>query len=59
MQNKEKLQRSKSETNLKKSEGATQKHPKISIGSEPTPIIRALDQRTTEGMSGIELRNLG
>ncbi|XP_044753913.1 protein phosphatase Slingshot isoform X3 [Coccinella septempunctata] len=59
MQNKEKLQRSKSETNLKKSEGGTHKNPKVLIGSEPTPIIRALDQRTTEGMSGIELRNLG
>ncbi|XP_045475238.1 protein phosphatase Slingshot isoform X2 [Harmonia axyridis] len=59
MQNKEKLQRSKSETNLKKSEETTHKNPKVLIGSEPTPIIRAMDQRTTEGMSGIELRNLG
>ncbi|XP_063929872.1 protein phosphatase Slingshot isoform X3 [Zophobas morio] len=56
MKNKEKLQRSKSETNLKSpSEGS--KMDKIPPGSEPTPIIQALPKHAA--LSGQDLRNLG
>ncbi|XP_018574338.1 protein phosphatase Slingshot isoform X2 [Anoplophora glabripennis] len=58
MKNKEKLQRSKSETNLK-SPGS--KSEKVLAGSEPTPVIQALtksyDLEAT--MSGQDLRHLG
>lgn len=56
MKNKEKLQRSKSETNLKSPiEG--NKPDKILPGSEPTPIIQALPKHVA--LSGQDLRCLG
>ncbi|RZB54403.1 protein phosphatase Slingshot, partial [Asbolus verrucosus] len=58
MKNKEKLQRSKSETNLKSpSNDGTNKTDKILPGSEPTPIIQALPKHVA--LSGQDLRNLG
>ncbi|KAL3267741.1 hypothetical protein HHI36_006868 [Cryptolaemus montrouzieri] len=60
MKNKEKLQRSKSETNLKKTEDGVTKNPKLLRGSAPTPIVQALRKCTTEGtMSGKDLKHLG
>ncbi|KAK9889654.1 hypothetical protein WA026_007032 [Henosepilachna vigintioctopunctata] len=60
MKNKEKLQRSKSETNLKKSEDGTIKKAKMCIGGEPTPIVQALRKCTTDvTMSGRDLKHLG
>jgi protein phosphatase slingshot len=57
MKNKEKLQRSKSETNLKSPTGGDSKPDKILVGSEPTPIVRALPKHVA--LSGQDLRNLG
>lgn len=60
MKNKEKLQRSKSETNLK-SPGIVAKNERVLAGSEPTPVIQALTRsnvlQTT--LSGQDLRQLG
>lgn len=60
MKNKEKLQRSKSETNLK-SPGIVAKNERVLAGSEPTPVIQALARsnalQTT--LSGQDLRQLG
>ncbi|XP_074031380.1 protein phosphatase Slingshot isoform X3 [Leptinotarsa decemlineata] len=60
MKNKEKLQRSKSETNLK-SPGSNGKNEKVLANSEPTPIIQAFSKshniETT--MSGHDLQHLG
>ncbi|KAF2895756.1 hypothetical protein ILUMI_10416 [Ignelater luminosus] len=58
MKNKEKLQRSKSETNLK---SPSDKSERTLPGSQPTPLLQALSRsavlQTT--MSGQDLRNLG
>lgn len=58
MKNKEKLQRSKSETNLKL---PGHKNEKVLVGSEPTPIIQTLAQnRNLETtVSGQDLRHMG
>ncbi|KAJ8915057.1 hypothetical protein NQ315_014312 [Exocentrus adspersus] len=58
MKNKEKLQRSKSETNLK-SPGS--KCEKVLTGSEPTPVVQALTKShdLEASMSGQDLRMLG
>lgn len=58
MKNKEKLQRSKSETNLK-SPGS--KSEKVLAGSEPTPVVQALTKSYVleATMSGQDLRILG
>ncbi|XP_060528531.1 protein phosphatase Slingshot isoform X3 [Cylas formicarius] len=60
MKNKEKLQRSKSETNLK-SPTNSNKTEKIPPGSEPTPVVQALsksyDLQST--LSGQDLRQMG
>ncbi|KAF5269668.1 hypothetical protein FQA39_LY08591 [Lamprigera yunnana] len=59
MKNKEKLQRSKSETNLKSPTEKTERA--LPLGSQPTPILQALTRsillQTT--MSGQDLRHLG
>ncbi|XP_017848973.1 protein phosphatase Slingshot isoform X2 [Drosophila busckii] len=47
MKNKEKLQRSKSETNLKSTKDA-----RLLPGSEPTPLIQALNQAKSKSSSG-------
>ncbi|KAJ8955261.1 hypothetical protein NQ318_000288 [Aromia moschata] len=60
MKNKEKLQRSKSETNLKSPE-TNGKNEKVLAGSEPTPVVQVMsksyDLEVT--MSGQDLRHLG
>ncbi|KAG5884608.1 hypothetical protein JTB14_024360 [Gonioctena quinquepunctata] len=60
MKNKEKLQRSKSETNLK-SPGSNGKPEKVLANSEPTPIVQAFSKSRDIGnaMSGHDLRHLG
>ncbi|KAJ8970511.1 hypothetical protein NQ314_001187 [Rhamnusium bicolor] len=60
MKNKEKLQRSKSETNLK-SPGTNGKSEKVLAGSEPTPLVQALSESYAFEitMSGQDLRYLG
>lgn len=56
MKNKEKLQRSKSETNLK-----SPKNERVLVGSEPTPIVQALEnaEALQNSMSGQDLRQKG
>lgn len=57
MKNKDKLQRSKSETNLKNTKDA-----RLIPGSEPTPLIQALnaaERRNLLHMSGLEMKELG
>ncbi|XP_053945734.1 protein phosphatase Slingshot [Anastrepha ludens] len=49
MKNKEKLQRSKSETNLKSTKDA-----RLLPGSEPTPLIQALNQSKSKSTGGHE-----
>ncbi|XP_017471664.1 PREDICTED: protein phosphatase Slingshot isoform X1 [Rhagoletis zephyria] len=49
MKNKEKLQRSKSETNLKSTKDA-----RLLPGSEPTPLIQALNQSKSKSTGGQE-----
>lgn len=60
MKNKEKLQRSKSETNLK-SPGVVAKNERLLVGSEPTPLVQALENSMAlqNSMSGQDLRQLG
>lgn len=60
MKNKEKLQRSKSETNLK-SPGVVAKNERVLAGSEPTPLVQALENCNAlqNSMSGQDLRQLG
>ncbi|XP_065173433.1 protein phosphatase Slingshot isoform X2 [Atheta coriaria] len=65
MKNREKLQRSKSETNLK-SPGLVAKNELILVGSEPTPIVKTMNvnlprpvHAETISMSGQDLRQLG
>lgn len=60
MKNKEKLQRSKSETNLK-SPGVVAKNERVLVGSEPTPLIQALENSHAlqNTLSGQDLRQLG
>lgn len=60
MKNKEKLQRSKSETNLK-SPGVVAKSERVLAGSEPTPLVQALETSNAlqNSMSGQDLRQLG
>lgn len=60
MKNKEKLQRSKSETNLK-SPGVVAKNERVLVGSEPTPLVQALENSNTlqNSMSGQDLRQMG
>ncbi|XP_017782258.1 PREDICTED: protein phosphatase Slingshot isoform X3 [Nicrophorus vespilloides] len=58
MKNKEKLQRSKSETNLK-SPGLVAKNNRILAGSEPTPIVQANENGSRMAMSGQDLCRLG
>lgn len=60
MKNKEKLQRSKSETNLKSS--CSTKDARLLAGSEPTPLIQAINgykNRLHLNVSGKELKNYG
>uniref|UniRef100_W8B093 protein-serine/threonine phosphatase n=2 Tax=Ceratitis capitata TaxID=7213 RepID=W8B093_CERCA len=54
MKNKEKLQRSKSETNLKSTKDA-----RLLPGSEPTPLIQALNQSKSKSTGGREDANCG
>uniref|UniRef100_A0A1B0DCZ2 protein-serine/threonine phosphatase n=1 Tax=Phlebotomus papatasi TaxID=29031 RepID=A0A1B0DCZ2_PHLPP len=58
MRNKDKLQRSKSETNLKSTKDA-----RLLPGSEPTPLIQALNGAMGGGnllqVSGVDLKKLG
>ncbi|XP_058834995.1 protein phosphatase Slingshot isoform X2 [Topomyia yanbarensis] len=61
MKNREKLQRSKSETNLKSGSGGM-KDARLLPGSEPTPLIQALNRGSntnTLNKSGRFLRKLG
>ena len=59
MKNKEKLQRSKSETNLK-SPGLVAKNERVLIGAEPTPIIQLLAQnKKLQTIPGSGLRVFG
>ncbi|XP_044734555.1 protein phosphatase Slingshot isoform X2 [Chrysoperla carnea] len=60
MKNKEKLQRSKSETNLKSPDN-TNKTERIIPGSEPTPMIQALHKTSAlqSTLSGQDLRQIG
>lgn len=59
MKNKEKLQRSKSETNLK-SKGLGLKNDRVLPGSEPTPIVQALSSSGLQNtLSGQDLRQVG
>ncbi|XP_022918402.1 protein phosphatase Slingshot isoform X2 [Onthophagus taurus] len=59
MKNKEKLQRSKSETNLK-SPDSTRSSEKVLVGSEPTPIVQSQNlMKLQNHKSGHELRQTG
>lgn len=61
MKNKEKLQRSKSETNLK-SPGVVAKSERVLVGSEPTPLVQALENSGNvleSTLSGQDLRQMG
>lgn len=59
MKNKEKLQRSKSETNLK-SPGVVARNERVLVGSEPTPLVQALECNALQNsLSGQDLRQMG